>query len=442
LSSSEGLTLAETVGEYVRKDDKGPKSQHGQPGTQLTINLGNLQYGQSRDILLKYGSPNQTDSVAPIVQATLTYEPVDGSPESISKSRDVLDITTLPHELVFYHRARSTICSFLSSLAPLSNIDEHISIDQSKLDSKRKELEIIIAQLNVTEPQDELTQSLLQDLCGPDPSGQIRLSLSTDEIFTRWGAHFLLSLLNAHEKQYCNSFKDPGPLQYGKDSPLFIKCRNLLDQAFDNLPAPKPSVAVRDSNGNVKKVRISMSQYHNRNGPCFAAGCVVKSANGAEVEVAAVKKGVELWTPRGARKVAAVVATAVQDHEMCKVGALVVTPWHPISLNGRWMFPNDAADSKMRYTGTIYSLMMEPDQDVEAHGVEVSGCLAVTLGHGKTDANDETDARSHPFLGDYVKVAASLSSLSATSEGVFSSKGMKRSEKTGLVCGFHNDASA
>jgi len=42
--------------------------------------------------------------------------------------------------------------------------------------------------------------------------------------------------------QVCNSFKDPGPLMYGKESPLFIKCRDRLDEAFDALPAPTGTV--------------------------------------------------------------------------------------------------------------------------------------------------------------------------------------------------------
>ena len=27
--------------------------------------------------------------------------------------------------------------------------------------------------------------------------------------------------------------------------------------------------------------------------------------------------------------------------EMCKIGNLIITPWHPIRINGNWIFPHD-----------------------------------------------------------------------------------------------------
>jgi hypothetical protein len=83
--------------------------------------------------------------------------------------------------------------------------------------------------------------ALMQDLVGPEPFGQVSLALSRVEYLTRWGQHYLPSLHGAHTRQACNSFKDPGPLQYGTDSPLFIRCRDALSSAFDDLPAPEPS---------------------------------------------------------------------------------------------------------------------------------------------------------------------------------------------------------
>lgn len=284
--------------------------------------------------------------------------------------------------------------------------------------------------LEATKPDDELNQSLLHDL-----SGEISLALSTREIYMKWGRHYLLSMHNAHFRQLCNSFKDPGPLQYGKHSPLFIACRDRMEQAFASLPPPIPSIALIDKRGNLKKGTVSMNSYHDRDGSCFAVGCGVKLLNGTTVEVETLKAGVTVWTPKGARKVAAIVETTIANKKMCRLGNLVITPWHPICFDGRWTFPNAVTSSTFLYSGTIYSLMLEPDKDVGAHGVEVGGQLAVTLGHGITRANIAEDNRSHPFFGDYMEVQRSLTRLKIR-DGVLISMGMEKDGVNGLACGF------
>jgi hypothetical protein len=350
------------------------------------------------------------DQLPPRIHAQLQCQPLDGSLGTLSKSCSILDDTYLPQELISYHRSRSMICSFLSTIAPLSVSEEHIPITCSRsLSTKRQELEALIAELRM---QDQLNKSLLEDL-----SGQVRLAL-TEKYFSRWGHHFLQSIHGAHAKQQCNSFKDPGPLQYGEDSPLFKGCRDRLDYTFDTLPPPKPSITVKDEGGNVKEVVVSMSQYHNKNGNCFAADCRVTLTNGIEAEVSTLRSGMKVWTPKGMREIVAVIATRVQDAEMCRMGELVITPWHPICLDEKWVFPSGVAESTVIYTGSIYSLLLEPDQNDRAHGVKVGGYLAATLGHGVTQAGEGNDERANAFFGDYEKVLERLEAL-PRKDGVF-----------------------
>jgi hypothetical protein len=140
-----------------------------------------------------------------------------------------------------------------------------------------------------------------------------------------------------------------------------------------------------------------------------------------------------VWTPRGGRRVIEVVATKVRGEEMCKIGTLLVTAWHPIKVDGNWVFPGDVTEKKASYTGTIYSLLLQDDGDADAHAVDVGGCVAVTLGHGITEGGD---TRAHTFLGNHQKVVKSLKGLRAGKGGIRLSKGMQRDEATGLVCGF------
>ena len=55
------------------------------------------------------------------------------------------------------------------------------------------------------------------------------------------------------------------------------------------------------------------------------------------------------------------------------------------------------------YIGDIYSLLLESDQDDGAHGVEVGGVLAATLGRGVV-GGEGSDVRAHPFFAGYEKV--------------------------------------
>lgn len=215
ISSSDGLELAETIGEYVRK--KGNMKSY-RPPTKVSVPLGNLQYGQSRDILLRYTTSIFSDRFSPTVRADLSCQPLNQSSGALTKSCRVFGATHPSIELISYHRSRSMICGFLSTIAPLSGIEEHIPISgPESLHGKQQELEALIAEVPARQMKDRLNQSLMEDL-----TGEIRLAL-VDQNFNRWGKHFLLSIHDAHVKQICNSSKDPGPLQYSTNSPLFNK---------------------------------------------------------------------------------------------------------------------------------------------------------------------------------------------------------------------------
>ncbi len=117
--ASEGLTLVETMGYYVLGEKAVGRVHHNQPKTQLTIHLGSIQYGQSRDIMLKYGGPTHASTLPKMVQAELQCQPVDGSLGRRFALCNINDRIDLPLEQISY-RLRFKVGSFLSSLAPLS----------------------------------------------------------------------------------------------------------------------------------------------------------------------------------------------------------------------------------------------------------------------------------------------------------------------------------
>lgn len=424
------------MGHYAKSDDPTTAYQSQRSHKQLTIPLGNLQYGQSRDIILKYGPSEDENQLKGSVTASLDCRTLDSSTNDLFAEVNIEAAATLPKEVIQYHRARANICAFLGSLFPLSSVSEHDVISDNDLTYvKHAELKALVHLIESNQNTDKLNASLLEDLTGPEPSGQIKLALSSQDYFNRWGKHYLLSLLNAHQKQICNSFKDPGPLMYGRDSPLFIKCRDALDFAFDNLPPPKPSNVVRDREGNTVVTRVDVRQYNRRENPCFAAECSIELAYGSDISIENVRRGMRVWTPLGPRKVVAVVATKTEACDMCRIDELVITDWHPLLINEQWSFPKDVTVERELYTGTIYSLLLERDEIPEAHAVRVGGHVVVTLGHGLV-ARGKDDARAHPFFGDYQKVEDSLEMLAKDRTGTNISTGVVKDVETGLVCGF------
>ena len=96
----------------------------------------------------------------------------------------------------------------------------------------------------------------------------------------------------------------------------------------------------------------------------------------------------------------------------------------------------------VRYTGAIYSVLLEMDGDVDAHAVALSGgsveavtFWGVTLGHGLLEARGRNDVRAHKFFESYERVVRSLEALRIRRDGLVIGGGV-RSKSTGLVTEF------
>jgi hypothetical protein len=453
------IELEETTGESV---DQQEPSQLGPPQNydrQLAIPLGNIQYGQSRDIYLRYSNIShliktlnmmEEDDGPPVVTAVLEYSHMDAKTHTVAATSHInkTNASALSPAETAYHMSRSAIIELLSHVAPVRMRDgEHVPVKASgKLADAARQLLIdksptLLPAARESVRDDPRCQSLLEDLRGDSTddgtpagvSGQILLAFAP-QYFQKWGIHYLLSLGNAHAKQICNSFKDPGPLMYGADSPLFLRCRDRLDAAFDTLPPPKPS------NTNTRRGPLTMRMYNDIDAPCFA-GCSTVVVDGGEervakvMEVGKLRPGMNVATPRGSRTIVAVLKTRVKRQMMCRVGEqLVITPWHPVSVDGKgWAFPANIPHRPVRYTGSIYSLLLEEDSTVDAHAVRVGGMWGVTLGHGLTAAHD---LRAHAFLGDYQAIVRSFARLRKDGDGALLCGGIIRDKRTGFMTAF------
>ncbi|KAF2395996.1 hypothetical protein EJ06DRAFT_517193 [Trichodelitschia bisporula] len=439
VNASDGLKLSERAGWQLQPGQKWRDDFTREPArsSSATIHIGNVQYGQARNILLNTESAAEpAESLFPPtkVYASLVYQGPDRTETSTSAAGDLALPADLPPHEVTYHSLRADLCAFLRSTMPyLKNGDHGTLLSPSFAAYANIDQSLSALLQRYTPPSTPLTAPLLEDL-----EGQISLALQITH-YNRWGQHFLPSLLNAHANQMCNSFKDPGPLAYGANSPLFIKCRDALDDAFDNLPPPTASRLVQGDDAWSSTPPPAppagiMHKLHTggRYGPCFAGTSPVLLANGSTIPIANLRPGTAVHTPRGARAVVAILETLVSQPLAVLGGrGLLVTPWHPVRWGGKWVFPARVAEGWVSYVGPVYSAVLERDGDPEAHCVVVGGVGGVTLGHGVREGGD---VRSHGFLGDWEGVVASLAGLGEDG-GVLKSTGVRRGVD-GRICGF------
>ncbi|ATY65242.1 U-box domain-containing [Cordyceps militaris] len=249
-------------------------SSSGHRMMQLDILLGNIQYGQSRDIVLRFKNPGSEPT------ATVWYKPVlhNSAGDYASTTADPRAKPTMSEADVAYHESRAGLCSFISSLFPLNEQMEH-AVSVEKLAQAKEDLREL--EEDLPKFSDPLNMSLREDL-----GGQISAALHDWNTFRRWGRHYLLSQLSAYKMQTCNSDKDPGdkdpgdkdpgdkdpgdkdpgdkdpgPLKYGRDSPLLDACCKRLATLFDTLPSPKPSCWLPPDSQYAEEGSFDMSSY-------------------------------------------------------------------------------------------------------------------------------------------------------------------------------------
>ena len=266
-----------------------------------------------------------------------------------------------------------------------------------------------------------------------DLNGQVREAIMPEH-YRKWGRHYLPSLALAHWTQQCNNFLDKGIQEYG--GATFHDLRDKLDKAFNELPAPTPThrervvYRARSAGRQVTAAPERMSSYNSASAPCFAGHCQVETADGNSKPCQDIRKGDSVMTSKGPAKVRCVVKTPCTNSvaDLSKIGRLMVTPWHPISIGGEWKFPSNVEPAERYPCDFVYSFLLE-----EGFGdIRIEEVKCITLAHGiKNDRVAE-----HPFYGTE-QVVNALKGLSGWQEGLVEIRGVMRDTETNLVNGLY-----
>lgn len=340
-------------------------------GTVLINYLANVLSTASRDAILTYNGVT-----------------VKTGPIQFGQSRDfifnLVDSTTVSLNGVPTEASDATAGD---DYFPLLQAEYCKAIQSALLNSNGSPIELFYQAFN-TIATSENGKNLLRDIKSKvESEGQVAMALQTS-FFAKWGAHYLRSYLHAQLHQMCMNFKDPGLQIYGGD--LFHQIQTEGDVAFTTLPPPVPSDAPLKAAANAygyyggaiplaTTTPVSMASWHNQSGGCFNGDCKILMADGSRQTIKTVRAGDFVKTPSGDQKVYALVVCGshLSSQPMVQLGNLSITPWHPIMVEDKWVFPASLAPYTSRPIKTVYNFVL-----AGGHIVDVEGYQCCTLGHG------------------------------------------------------------
>jgi len=206
--------------------------------------------------------------------------------------------------------------------------------------------------------------------------GEVRLAISRDEIFRKWGCHYLLALISSHETGYCGNFKDISVQSYA--TPRFKEIQKMGEKIFtNNLPPLVGSLAVSTAHAAATSLHgtAAMAALYSSSGPCFAPDATVQHPDGTTSFVRDLRPGMVIKTVEGSSRIQVVVKTMTPSPVLMGNG---ITAWHPVLHEGAWAFPNNVYPMETVLVEFVINVVLED----RTQTVLVNGIPCCTLAHG------------------------------------------------------------
>jgi len=253
-----------------------------------------------------------------------------------------------------------------------------------------------------------------------DLKDQVKMAISTDAIYGKWGKNYLYSLMFAHKEQRCNNFKDKSVSVYG--GTLFGVLVDKIDEIYANMEPPKPSNQVRNCDvstrggGNTKSTTLNNSiqfrqSFHNASGGCFHENSSVSVYPNITKKCKDIVKGDMVMTSKTTYAKVLCVTKIKCNNSKCDMvklnDGIMITPYHPVKKT-EWVFPNTLNKTITVDCEYMYNYVLEKHNIIMIGNTECA-----TLGHGFTD----NDVIKHNYYGTD-KVISDLKTFNGYSNGL------------------------
>ncbi len=371
-------------------------------------NLGLIQYGQSRDLVFKVtlGAAYNPD------EALMTFKL---KTESTEKNYPIMKPAENKVEEVDFVKTHFGRALFIDTVMNAMN-----TINKDAIIGLLATLKSL--------PQTDFIKDLIREIESDDEDeGQTTKAFSKEEWYNKWGKHYLRSLTTAHKLQVCNNFKDPSVQKYG--GRLFGEIQNHTNSVFITLPAPTPSNKNKSAASSsyssynytnaygvpayggaaaggsaaaapAPAAPVTMASYYNSGGGCFGPECDVKMADGTIKKMKDIKRGDIFKTPTSEASVISVVKIKTDALlEMVYMKGLVITPYHPVRIEGKWYFPIERESANLYDYDYIYNIVLDQDHIMIVNDIE-----CVTLGHGFEEPTVQHDYFGKKIIDDLMKM--------------------------------------
>ena len=368
---------------------------------------------------------------------------VEHTDKAITLEEDI-DSATL-YELTRYH-----VCQILNNIC--KSVDSQDKLRLTLFEHLKSYIEKIINRFKIEEKPIEsynMFIELYKDLYSLDEygknEGQIFLAIN-NSYWRHWGKHYLLSLYSAHMNRKCHNFKDKGVQYYGCS-----EFKILIDNGFEvfcKIEPPKPTGQIPNRSYTMNPrasspTRTNPDRRAYLNGGCFADGSRILLADGTDAKIETLDGSEELYYD-GITSVTIkyIIRMRVENIvDMCHIGGLVITPWHPIydDHEEEWVFPieltNKSNNEYMFMIPTqikwLYNIVLET-----GHYICVDGFQCVSMGHNLLEFDSTNEILEHSYYGTN-KVITDLEAFKEKDTKIITLKDnfVIDRDSTGLACG-------
>lgn len=170
--------------------------------------------------------------------------------------------------------------------------------------------------------------------------GQLNKAFSPEHS-TRWGKHYMFSVLSAFRNRSCINFKDKA-MQHFRTR-LFIKEQERIEDVFLDIKPPKPSIRLRAKNGApAPPPPANMACFYNASGGCFSGDSLVVVSANTNQQTSAMElttarldglhRGAVVLSDRGMTKVECMVKLRYTGPMYRVAPHLTLTAYHPVLL--------------------------------------------------------------------------------------------------------------